>query len=107
MKQQNNKLLSMLGIARRAGRLSMGHDMAAKSIASGKARLLLFANDISERAKKDMLFLIEKQRSEIPVIYLSQNIDEIHFALGYKAGIITVDDDNFAQKIKSLASDLS
>ena len=107
MAQQMNKLLSMLGIARRAGRLSMGHDMAAKAIASGKARLLLFAKDISERAKKDMLFLIEKQNSDIPVVYLTQTIDEIHFALGYKAGIITVDDDNFAEKIKSLATEQS
>lgn len=103
--QTNNKLLSMLGIARRAGRLSMGHDMAAKSIASGKARLLLFANDISERAKKDMLFFIEKQRRDIPVVNLTQSIDEIHFALGYKAGIITVDDENFAKKIESLLNE--
>ncbi len=105
MAQQMNKLLSMLGIARRAGRLSMGHDMAAKSISSGKARLLLFAKDISERAKKDMLFLVEKQNVQLPVIYLTQTIDEIHFALGYKAGIITVNDDNFAEKIKSLSTE--
>ncbi len=104
--QQNNKLLSMLGLARRAGRLSMGHDMAAKSIASGKARVLLFAKDISARAQKDMLVIVEKQRVSVPVIYLSSTIDEIHFALGYKAGIITVDDENFAEKIKSLANTL-
>lgn len=106
MAQQMNKLLSMLGIARRAGRLSMGHDMAVKSIGAGKARLLLFAKDISQRAEKDMLFVIDKQRADIPVIRLSSTIDEIHFALGYKAGIITVDDENFAEKIKSLANTL-
>ena len=106
MQQQMNKLLSMLGLARRAGRLSMGHDMAAKSIASGKARALLFAKDISAGSEKDMLFMLDKQRADIPVIRLSSTIDEIHFALGYKAGIITVDDENFAEKIKSLANTL-
>lgn len=103
MAQQMNKLLSMLGMARRAGRLSMGHDMAAKSVASGKARLLLFAKDISDRSKKDMLFLTEKQQCSIDVVQLSATIDEIHFAVGYKAGILTVDDENLAAKIKSLA----
>ena len=53
-----------------------------------------------------MLVIVEKQRVSVPVIYLSSTIDEIHFALGYKAGIITVDDENFAEKIKSLANTL-
>ena len=29
-------------------------------------------------------------------------IDEIYFGVGYKAGVITVDDENFAKKIISL-----
>ena len=45
----NNKLLSLLGIARRAGRLSLGYDSAEEAMKNGKSRLLILAWDLSER----------------------------------------------------------
>lgn len=41
--------LSMLGLARRAGKLSMGHDMAMNALRNHSAQLIIFAGDISER----------------------------------------------------------
>ena len=64
----NQKVISMLGLARRAGKLSMGHDMAQHA--------LVIKTDIT--------------------------IDEIYFGVGYKAGCMTVNDENFAKKIISL-----
>ena len=45
----NQKVISMLGLARRAGRLSMGHDMAQHALFGHKAKLLLFCSDVSPR----------------------------------------------------------
>ena len=45
----NAKWLSMLGLARRAGKLAMGHDLALQSVRDGKAQLVLTA---SRRAKR-------------------------------------------------------
>ena len=39
----NAKWLSMLGLARRAGKLAMGHDLALQSVRDGKAQLVLTA----------------------------------------------------------------
>lgn len=99
------KTLSMLGLARRAGRLSMGHDMAEKALVSGKAKLLIFAVDSSERIYNEFEHLISKKNIKVKVQKLDITMNEIHFACGYKAGVITVDDMNFADRIVSLLSE--
>ena len=45
----NAKWLSMLGLARRAGKLAMGHDLALQSVRDGKAQLVLTARNVSPR----------------------------------------------------------
>lgn len=101
----NKKYLSMLGMARRAGRLSMGHDMADKAIKSRKARLILFACDMSDRIKREFGDTAAKYMPALPCIVLDDSINDLHFALGYKAGVITVDDENFANRIIELINE--
>lgn len=101
----NKKYLSMLGMARRAGRLSMGHDMAEKAVKSKKAKLLLFASDMSERLVNEFSILTDEYMPNLPSIRIDESIDELHFALGYKAGVITVDDENFANRIIELINE--
>lgn len=99
---EKNKVLSMLGLARRAGKLSMGHDMALKALCEKKATMLIFASDSSERLQREFKVVIEKNEIDTPVFVVDISIDEIHFSCGYKAGVITVNDDNFSKKIISL-----
>lgn len=99
---EKNKVLSMLGLARRAGKLSMGHDMALKALCEKKATMLIFASDSSERLQREFKVAIEKNEIDTPVFVVDISIDEIHFSCGYKAGVITVNDDNFSKKIISL-----
>ena len=95
----------MLGLARRAGRLSMGHDMAEKALVSGKAKLLIFAADSSERIYNEFEHLISKKNIKVKVQKPDITMNEIHFACGYKAGVITVDDMHFADRRVSLLSE--
>lgn len=100
---EKSKILSMLGLARRAGKLSMGHDVAAESIRSGKAELLLLCCDLSERAVRDMQFIAGKYDPKLTVFgFADISTAEIYSSCGYRAGIITVNDENFARKIISL-----
>lgn len=96
------KTLSMLGFARRAGRLSMGHDMAEQALLKNKAKLLLFCSDASPRLVAEFEKTIEKHSIHITVIKTAFTMDEIHFGIGYKAGVMTVNDKNFSDKIISL-----
>ena len=99
---RDKKYLSMLQMARRAGKLSMGHDMAEKAIKANKATLLVFASDASQRLEDEFSKTTQRYCRNIQSIRISESIDEIHMALGYKAGVITVDDTNFSKRIIEL-----
>ena len=88
----------MLGLARRAGKLSMGHDTALDAVRKKKAKLIVFSGDISQR----LIGEFERAKGDIPTARISETIDEIHSSLGYKAGVFTVNDDNFAKRITEL-----
>jgi ribosomal protein L7Ae-like RNA K-turn-binding protein len=47
-----SKILSYLGLSLRAGKLSVGDENALKAIRSGEAKLVLVANDASNKTKK-------------------------------------------------------
>lgn len=52
----NNPILSLLGLCRRAGRISIGCDPVKSSILKGETRLVLFAGDISKNTEKDIVY---------------------------------------------------
>lgn len=92
----------MLGMARRAGKLSMGHDMALKAIKNHKAKLLIFASDVSPRLINEFNAQTERYSKSIICCNVEETINELYAALGYKAGVITVDDANFSNRITQL-----
>lgn len=97
-----DKTLSMLGLAKRAGKTSMGHDMAQQAVVKKKAKLLLFCSDVSPRLVREFEKTLENNKINIPVFQPDMTIDEIHFSLGYRAGVITVNDENFSNQIIKL-----
>lgn len=97
-----DKTLSMLGLARRAGKLSMGHDMAEQALLKSRAKMLLFCSDVSPRLVNEFKKTMELHSIDIPIFETEITIEEIHIFVGYKAGVLTVDDENFSKKIISL-----
>ena len=99
----NEKLLSLLGLARRAGRLSMGFDAAAEAAGKGNSRLLLVGSDISERTRRAITAVA--QQTGTPIIILTATIENISSAVGKHTGIISVNDEGFAKKMKTLCGE--
>lgn len=97
-----NKTLSLLGLARRAAKLSIGLSETVSSAKSGKARLILYASDISPKTAKEARFAADK--SGIPYAELECTMEEMSFAIGIKAGVVAVNDKGFAQKLTSLCN---
>lgn len=100
----NKKSISMMGLARRAGKLSMGHDMALLAVKSKKAKLVILASDVSPRLVNEFEKAVNSYNNGIKCIKISETINQLHMALGYKAGVITVDDINFSNRIIELLS---
>ena len=90
-----NKLLSLLGIARRAGRLSLGNDPALEAMRNGQTCVILVANDLSKRTLKGVCFAAEEAHIDVLTIN----------ALGKRTGVIAVNDAGFANKMRTMCSE--
>lgn len=51
---QNDRILSMIGLAKRAGKITAGTPLCEKAIKSGKSELIIIAKDISENGRKSI-----------------------------------------------------
>lgn len=98
----NPKLLSLLGMCRRANKLSCGHDAAIGSIRSRCAKLCLLSSDSSQRLRKETEREAGFDGREIPVRVLHSTIDEIGKATGLKSAVVTVNDEGFAKSMLGL-----
>lgn len=98
-----NKLLSLMTICRKAGQLSMGFDPMKEALAEGKAAAVIVAADISPKTEKEVRFFADKQN--VPVAKTVSTIDEIHFCVGKKAGILTVCGEGFAKKALEICNE--
>lgn len=95
-----DKILSLLGFASKAGKLSFGVHATEWAIKSGKAKLVLAAFDISEKSVKELKF---KATDKIPVkVLLSIDIDTLSKKVGKSCGIVAVNDEGFASSLLNL-----
>lgn len=95
-----NKFLSLLGMARKANRVSLGYDKALEAVHSGKSFAVFLAKDLSEKTKRGLVFAAEQD--EIPVVTIEYTIFEITSAIGSKTGVVSVNDSGFAKKLLTL-----
>ena len=96
----NDRILSLLGICKRAGKLITGADMTIDSIRKNKAKLVIFANDFSKSSKKSVQTAADECNVEFRrVLFRSE---EIGFALGKICGVMTTEDKGFADKLEQL-----
>lgn len=95
----NDKFLSLLGMARRGGRIGLGHDAVISSVTKNKAKLCVLSCDASERLKKEIQHACNYDNKNIPVILSKYTMMELSAAIGSKAAVISVDDEGFAKAL--------
>lgn len=96
----NDRLLSFLGLCKRAGYLISGADTVIRTMKEGKALLALTADDFSDNSRKN----VEKaaETYNVPLRELHRSKDELSFALGKHCGVVCVTDKGFADKILTM-----
>ena len=52
---QIESLLGLIGLARRAGKLSVGEALTAEAVAAGRARAIFLAHDAGEATKRKVM----------------------------------------------------
>jgi ribosomal protein HS6-type (S12/L30/L7a) len=99
----NNKLLSFLGLCRRAGKMTIGNDAVIEEINNGKSCLVLLAGDASQRTAREAALEAEKNNVEIRTLSCSKQ--QLSQALGRLTAVISIHDAGFAKKLMQLADD--
>lgn len=78
-----NKCYGMLGIATKAGKLVSGTDAVVDSLKKKQAKLVIVAEDASDKTKKEIRFLCSESKFNIPLVIFG-NIEENSHAIGKK-----------------------
>lgn len=93
----NDSALSLLGLCRKAGKLSMGHDACKQALNGGTAEMCVICCDASERLKDEIFRLARK--AGVPVFDVSYTMLDVTGATGMKASVFTVDDAGFTKTL--------
>lgn len=96
----DNKVLTLLGFAAKAGKLSYGFDAVCTSISQKKSKLVLTANDMSPKSKKEIVFFCERFKTQ-SVVLENYDMTTLSHAIGRKCGVVSVNDSNFSQALLS------
>lgn len=99
----NDRLLSLLGLCRRAGRLVIGADPVKEAIDTDKAFLVICASDISQNTEKKIRKATEA-KGNVQYCIVNRSKDELSFSLGKTCAVLAVIDEGFAGKLCELIS---
>lgn len=99
----NDRVLSLLGLCRRAGKLTMGNDAVIDDILKGKAYLVIFASDLSDNTKKGILSAAKLRGVKV----LTTDADKFQLgnAVGKYCAVISVNDRGFAKRLCELTAE--
>ena len=93
----NNKIYGLIGLARRAGKISFGTESAKETIEKKKAKLVIIAENSSDRTKKNFKELSERLNVPFRIVGtiedLSRSIGQVNKA------VLVIKDENFAKEI--------
>ena len=74
-----DRLLGLLGLARRAGKLEIGEAMTAATVTAGKARAIFLANDIGEATRRKVM----RHEERVPVFTMPHDKETMGASLGF------------------------
>lgn len=98
----NDKLLSFLGLCRRAGKMTIGNDAVVDAIINGESQLILLVSDISARTEKTVTEVA--QSNNISIVKLTKDKEQVSKSLGKLTAVMSINDAGFAKKIIQLTA---
>lgn len=94
----NNKILGLIGLAMKAGKVSFGADSVEENILKKKVKLVIISEESSERTKNKFITICEKYN--IPIIIYG-DIESLSKSIGKSnKAIVGIKDINFAESIQ-------
>lgn len=96
----NKKSTGLLGMARRAGKMTAGFDAVVRLLKEGKAYLVLTAADLSPKTEKELRFAAQGADRIYP---LEADKAALGRLLGYQkpVGVLAISDKGFAASLRA------
>ena len=99
--QQNiNKLLGLMGLMRKAGKLALGYDESISEAKKGHARCVIISPDISPKTEKELRYHLKDVR-----INILKAPADFGLAVGKAVKIIAVNDAGFARSATKMINE--
>lgn len=92
-----DKVLGMLGMAKKAGKVITGAELCEKAVRDGKAKLVIIAEDISENGKKAIVDCCRHYRVEYIQYSDKEKIGQ--FTGASQRAVAAVTDSGFAHAV--------
>ena len=93
--KNNNKVLSLLGLATKAGKVASGEFSTEKSVKTGKGFLVLVADDASQNTRKKFQNMCDFY--EVPIYFIANKEELGRFCGTEFRASLAVQDENFAK----------
>jgi len=93
--KNNNKVLSLLGLATKAGKVASGEFSTEKSVKLGRGFLVLVADDASQNTKKKFQNMCDFY--EVPIYFIADKEELGKFCGKEFRASLAVQDENFAK----------
>ena len=97
-----NKLLGLISLCRKAGKLKIGFEPVREAAEAGEARLVLYAADFSPRSRERMERALAGSAGPPEELVTGFSMEELAQVCGKLAGVVAVTDDGFAAGMKKL-----
>lgn len=93
--KNNNKVLSLLGLATKAGKVASGEFSTEKSVKTGKGFLVLVADDASQNTRKKFQNMCDFY--EVPIYFIANKEELGRFCGKEFRASLALQDENFAK----------
>ena len=93
--KNNNTVLSLLGLATKAGKVASGEFSTEKSVKTGKGFLVLVADDASQNTRKKFQNMCDFY--EVPIYFIANKEELGRFCGKEFRASLAVQDENFAK----------
>ena len=98
--ENKSKIFSMLGLARKAGKLVSGEFMTENSIKSGKARLVIISEEASDNTRKHFKDMCSYRN--VPCVEFGTKEELGHYTGSEMRASLALTDQGFADAISRL-----
>lgn len=95
-------IMRLLGLARRAGKVTAGSAAAEKILIKKKAQLVLLAEDAAVNTAKNFIYLADK--AQVPVLSFGTKLELGQWTGSDSKAVLVITDKGFATRLRELIS---